>query len=188
MGVVMRSCSISGTMRERGEDGAHQRRRRHQDIPVGSSRSASPHIRSAKVTAPRPVGRECPWPTESPAARLLGEQDMTRQDAINFIIHGTVKGSRRPDARAEAAPAAAPAAGEAGAAPATARAPAKPPAGGVVLRKLTDEEREGRQSALDEAKRKAQQEAKKRFGGEEESKAKPVKTDRPQFSGRRKKV
>jgi hypothetical protein len=58
-------------------------------------------------------------------------------------------------------------AGEAGAAPATARAPAKPPAGGVVLRKLTDEEREGRQSALDEAKRKAQQEAKKRFGGEE---------------------
>jgi len=30
--------------------------------------------------------------TESPAARLLGEQDMTRQDAINFIIHGAVKG------------------------------------------------------------------------------------------------
>jgi hypothetical protein len=58
----------------------------------------------------------------------------------------------------------------------------------VVLRKLTDEEREARQSALYEAKRKAQQEAKKRFGGEEESKAKPAKTDRPQFSGRRKKV
>jgi ATP-dependent Clp protease ATP-binding subunit ClpA len=30
--------------------------------------------------------------TESPAARLLSEQDMTRQDAINFIIHGAVKG------------------------------------------------------------------------------------------------
>jgi Glyoxalase superfamily protein/Clp amino terminal domain, pathogenicity island component len=30
--------------------------------------------------------------TESPAARLLGEQDMTRQDAINFIIHGIAKG------------------------------------------------------------------------------------------------
>jgi Glyoxalase superfamily protein/Clp amino terminal domain, pathogenicity island component len=30
--------------------------------------------------------------TESPAARLLGEQDMTRQDAINFIIHGITKG------------------------------------------------------------------------------------------------
>jgi Glyoxalase superfamily protein/Clp amino terminal domain, pathogenicity island component len=29
--------------------------------------------------------------TESPAARLLGEQGMTRQDAINFIIHGIVK-------------------------------------------------------------------------------------------------
>jgi hypothetical protein len=29
---------------------------------------------------------------ESPAARLLGEQDMTRQDAINFIIRGAVKG------------------------------------------------------------------------------------------------
>lgn len=27
----------------------------------------------------------------SPAARLLGEQDMTREDAINFIIHGVVK-------------------------------------------------------------------------------------------------
>jgi hypothetical protein len=30
--------------------------------------------------------------TESPAARLLGLQNMTRQDAINFIIHGTAKG------------------------------------------------------------------------------------------------
>jgi hypothetical protein len=30
--------------------------------------------------------------TESPAARLLGEPDMTRQDAINFIIHGITKG------------------------------------------------------------------------------------------------
>jgi Glyoxalase superfamily protein/Clp amino terminal domain, pathogenicity island component len=30
--------------------------------------------------------------TESPAARLLGEQDITRQDAINFIIHGITKG------------------------------------------------------------------------------------------------
>jgi hypothetical protein len=29
----------------------------------------------------------------SPAARLLGEQDMTRQDALNFIIQGIVKGS-----------------------------------------------------------------------------------------------
>jgi hypothetical protein len=25
--------------------------------------------------------------TESPAARLLGEQDITRQDAVNFVIH-----------------------------------------------------------------------------------------------------
>jgi ATP-dependent Clp protease ATP-binding subunit ClpA len=30
--------------------------------------------------------------TESPAARLLNKQDMTRQDAINFIIHGIAKG------------------------------------------------------------------------------------------------
>jgi hypothetical protein len=30
--------------------------------------------------------------TESPAARLLGQQGMTRQDAINFIIHGIAKG------------------------------------------------------------------------------------------------
>jgi hypothetical protein len=29
---------------------------------------------------------------ESPAARLLSKQDMTRQDAINFIIHGIAKG------------------------------------------------------------------------------------------------
>jgi Glyoxalase superfamily protein/Clp amino terminal domain, pathogenicity island component len=31
--------------------------------------------------------------TESPAVRLLGEQDMTRQDAVNFIVHGTGKAS-----------------------------------------------------------------------------------------------
>jgi len=31
--------------------------------------------------------------TESPAVRLLGEQDMTRQDALNFMVHGIVKGS-----------------------------------------------------------------------------------------------
>jgi hypothetical protein len=29
---------------------------------------------------------------ESPAARLLGEQDMTREDALNFIIHGIAMG------------------------------------------------------------------------------------------------
>jgi ATP-dependent Clp protease ATP-binding subunit ClpA len=29
---------------------------------------------------------------ESPAARLLGGQDMTRQDALNFINQGAVKG------------------------------------------------------------------------------------------------
>jgi hypothetical protein len=29
--------------------------------------------------------------TESPAARLLGEENMTRQDAINFTIHGIAK-------------------------------------------------------------------------------------------------
>ncbi|MFY9839790.1 MAG: Clp protease N-terminal domain-containing protein [Xanthobacteraceae bacterium] len=28
---------------------------------------------------------------QSPATRLLGEQDMTRQDALNFNIHGVVK-------------------------------------------------------------------------------------------------
>jgi ATP-dependent Clp protease ATP-binding subunit ClpA len=31
--------------------------------------------------------------TESPAVRLLGEQDMTRHDAVNFIVHGIIKGS-----------------------------------------------------------------------------------------------
>jgi Glyoxalase superfamily protein/Clp amino terminal domain, pathogenicity island component len=31
--------------------------------------------------------------TESPAARLLGEQDMTRQHAVNFIVHGTGEAS-----------------------------------------------------------------------------------------------
>jgi hypothetical protein len=29
---------------------------------------------------------------QSPAARLLREQDVTRQDALNFIVHGIVKG------------------------------------------------------------------------------------------------
>jgi hypothetical protein len=28
---------------------------------------------------------------QSPAARLLGEQDMTREDALNFIVHGIAK-------------------------------------------------------------------------------------------------
>jgi len=37
--------------------------------------------------------------TESPAVRLLGEQDMTRQDAVNFIAHGIVKGSGGAAAR-----------------------------------------------------------------------------------------
>jgi len=31
--------------------------------------------------------------TESPAVWLLGEQDMTRQDAENFILHGILKGN-----------------------------------------------------------------------------------------------
>jgi Glyoxalase superfamily protein/Clp amino terminal domain, pathogenicity island component len=31
--------------------------------------------------------------TESPAVRLLGEEAMTRQDAVNFIVHGIDKGS-----------------------------------------------------------------------------------------------
>jgi hypothetical protein len=38
--------------------------------------------------------------TESPAARLLGEQDMSRQDAINFIIHGVAKGGGDTSAQA----------------------------------------------------------------------------------------
>jgi hypothetical protein len=38
--------------------------------------------------------------TESPAARLLGEQHMTRQDAINFVIHGIAKGGDDTSARA----------------------------------------------------------------------------------------
>jgi hypothetical protein len=31
--------------------------------------------------------------TESPAVWLLAEQEMTQQDAANFILHGIVKGS-----------------------------------------------------------------------------------------------
>ena len=31
--------------------------------------------------------------TESPAVSLLGEQDMTRQDVVNFIVHGTGEAS-----------------------------------------------------------------------------------------------
>lgn len=38
--------------------------------------------------------------TESPAARLLGEQDMTREDAVNFIIHGIIeRGNKGSDAK-----------------------------------------------------------------------------------------
>jgi translation initiation factor IF-2 len=112
------------------------------------------------------------------------EQGMVKQS----FSHGRTKAvvvekvkSRRPEtARTEAAPAAAPAGGagaarkpltaRGGAAPATAPAAtpatAKPPAGGVVLRKLTDEEREARQSALESAKVR---EAEERKVAEEEA-------------------
>jgi translation initiation factor IF-2 len=110
------------------------------------------------------------------------EQGVVKQS----FSHGRTKAvvvekvkSRRPDLRAEPAPAAAPAAGGAGAArkpmtsarggaaPATGPAPAaKPPAGGVVLRKLTEEEREARQSALESAKVR---EAEERKVAEEEA-------------------
>jgi translation initiation factor IF-2 len=109
------------------------------------------------------------------------EQGVVKQS----FSHGRTKAvvvekvkSRRPETtRAEAAPAApASAAGAArkplatargGAAPAGAPAPAaKPPAGGVVLRKLTDEEREARQSALESAKVR---EAEERKVAEEEA-------------------
>jgi hypothetical protein len=43
--------------------------------------------------------------TESPAARLLGEQNMTRQDAINFIIRGTVTGRNSPSSWPRSRPA-----------------------------------------------------------------------------------
>src|SRR5579871_545910 len=94
------------------------------------------------------------------------EQGVVKQS----FSHGRTKAvvvekvkSRRPEGRAEAAPAAAPAAGTAGtarkplttarggAAPGAAPA-AKPPAGGVVLRKLNDEELRARASALESAR------------------------------------
>jgi translation initiation factor IF-2 len=114
--------------------------------------------------------------------RLGVEQGTVKQS----FSHGRTKAvlvekvrSRRPETtKTEAASAAAPASG-AGAArkPLTARggaatpaatpAPAaKPPAGGVVLRKLTDEEREARQSALESAKVR---EAEERKVAEEEA-------------------
>ena len=37
--------------------------------------------------------------TESPAVKLLGEQDMTRQDALHFMVQGIVKGSGEAVAR-----------------------------------------------------------------------------------------
>jgi ribonuclease BN (tRNA processing enzyme) len=62
-----KSSSIFGTMRERAEDGARQRRRREQDIPVGSSRPAPPHIRSEPrkhqaidIAHGNPLGRPTP--------------------------------------------------------------------------------------------------------------------------------
>jgi translation initiation factor IF-2 len=105
------------------------------------------------------------------------EQGMVKQS----FSHGRTKAvvvekvkSRRPDVRAEPAPAAPAGAARkplatarGGAAPAAAPAPAaKPPAGGVVLRKLTDEEREARQSALESAKVR---EAEERRVAEEEA-------------------
>ena len=113
------------------------------------------------------------------------EQGMVKQS----FSHGRTKAvvvekvkSRRPDIRAEASPPTAPAAAPAGSAQgrrplttargatAPAAAPATPaaakPAGGVVLRKLTEEEREARASALESAKVR---EAEERKVAEEEA-------------------
>jgi translation initiation factor IF-2 len=99
------------------------------------------------------------------------EQGVVKQS----FSHGRTKAvvvekvkSRRADAKPEPAPAAAPSAAPAAAparraatatrgaaataAPAGTPATAKPPAGGVVLRRLTDEERTARASALESAK------------------------------------
>jgi translation initiation factor IF-2 len=100
------------------------------------------------------------------------EQGVVKQS----FSHGRTKAvvvekvkSRRPESRVEPAPAIAPVAASAGSAQvrrqplttargavAPATAPAAPaaakPAGGVVLRKLTEEEREARASALESAK------------------------------------
>ena len=34
--------------------------------------------------------------TESPAVRVLGEQDMTRQDAVNFMSTASSRGAETP--------------------------------------------------------------------------------------------
>src|SRR5437588_11689605 len=113
------------------------------------------------------------------------EQGMVKQS----FSHGRTKAvvvekvkSRRPDVRADAPPSTAPAAGAArkpqltavrgGAAPAAAPAPAgATPAGGVVLRKLNEDELTARASALESARvreaeerRVAEAEARRRNG------------------------
>src|SRR6516162_1177954 len=52
--------NISDTNEADGEDAVRQRPPYGQDSPAGSSRSASPRMRSAMASAPRPVGLECP--------------------------------------------------------------------------------------------------------------------------------
>ena len=54
-------CNISRSPPGFGLGGIRQRRRRDQGLPGGSSRSISPHARSARVTV-EPLGDHgCPW-------------------------------------------------------------------------------------------------------------------------------
>jgi PepSY-associated TM region len=54
-------CSIRRSRQGSGADGPRRRRRCDRGIPGGSSRSVSPHARSARVTAGPSGDRVCPW-------------------------------------------------------------------------------------------------------------------------------
>jgi translation initiation factor IF-2 len=89
-----------------------------------------------KVKSRRPESRVEPSPSTVPAAAPAGSAQVRRQPLT------TARGAAAPATTAPAAPAAA------------------KPAGGVVLRKLTEEEREARASALESAKSREAEERK----------------------------
>jgi ATP-dependent Clp protease ATP-binding subunit ClpA len=96
--VAMKACKVDlgALYRQRPENTGNRRRRRTKADCRLSARDSARGALCRGTGLPRRTGAELLVAifaeTESPAARLLGGQDMTRQDAVNFIIHGIAKG------------------------------------------------------------------------------------------------
>jgi hypothetical protein len=95
--AVMKACKVDlGALRERLTDYIDNDLKTNVINDGGETKQSAGFQRVVQRAAHYAEGRgrlvAIFAETESPAARLLGDQRMTRQDAINFIIHGTTKG------------------------------------------------------------------------------------------------